>query len=193
MVAKKIKSVAKKATAKAAKGSVKALQPARTLQPVGAGASTVSGYAGRSRDMSDMEFEEELLPGGGAFGRCGGREITNRVEQMACNLLQSAGIAHTHSPRYFEVRFPDKMVGAYAPEIVLRGRGREGKTVILETALSLKDEAIKKIIAFRKQYGIEFYVILIAREEVLDDVSIETYDESCSLVDLPTLVGRLSD
>ena len=143
----------------------------------------------------DMEFDDDLLPSGGntAFGRCGGREITNRIEQMSCTLLQSAGIAHTHSPRFFEVRFSDKQVGAYSPEIVLRGRGREGKTVILETSTSPKDEGLKKIVAFRKQYGIEFYLIMIGKEEVLDEVPLEAFDESCTLVDLPTLVGRLSD
>ena len=50
-----------------------------------------------------------------------------------------------------------------------------------------------KIKAFRRQYGIEFYVIFVAPEEVLEDVPIEIYDESCTTNDVGTLINRLTD
>lgn len=145
------------------------------------------------QDYSSFEADEELLPSGGAFGRCGGREITNRIEQRVCDLLQSTGVAHVHSPRYFEVRLGEKVVGAYSPKIVVRGRGREGKTVVLESIVAKDDEQLPKIVAFRNQYGAEFYVVLVADEDVLDEISIRSYDESTTVNDLATFVGRLAD
>ena len=64
---------------------------------------------------------------------------------------------------------------------------------IPRTSPSPKAEGLRKIVAFRKHYGIEFYLIMIGKEEVLDEVPLDAFDESCTLVDLPTLVGRLSD
>jgi hypothetical protein len=149
----------------------------------------------RVRDLVDADLEDEVSPSGsaGAYGRCGGRDLTSRIEQRLCILLQTAGIAHSHAPRHFEVRLGEKAVAAYAPDIVLRGRGREGKTVILESVATAKEDGIQKICAFRKQYGAEFYVIMVAKEEVLDKIPLEAYDEGSTLTELSTLIGRLSD
>jgi hypothetical protein len=86
-----------------------------------------------------------------------------------------------------------KNIAAYAPMIVLRGRGREGKTVVIESAEKTDVQVFGKIKAFRRQYGIEFYVIFVAPEEVLEDVPIEIYDESCTTNDVSTLINRLTD
>src|SRR5690606_7530504 len=74
--------------------------------------------------------EELLLSGGdthGApFGRCGGRPILHAIERNICDRLTDLGVAHSHRPRHFEVRLEDESLAAFAPTMVLRGRGREG-------------------------------------------------------------------
>ncbi len=142
--------------------------------------------------------EDDMLPrgaaGGGAlFGRCGGRAIQSTLEREVCDRLTGLGVAHSHRPRHFEVRFDDGELAAYAPTIVLRGRGREGKTVVVEAADDARTAAVRKIRAFRDQYGAEFYVCLVAPEEVLDDVHFATYDESATSNAIHTLVNRLAD
>lgn len=130
---------------------------------------------------------------GAGFGRCGGRPIVHRIEREICDRLTNLGVAHSHRPRHFEVRIDDAGLAAYAPTMVLRGRGREGKTVVVETAERATDESLPKIKAFRKQYGLEFYVCFVAPEDVLDTVHFDTYDEAATTTDVHTLVSRLAD
>jgi len=131
--------------------------------------------------------------GGAIYGRCGGRILGSQLEQQVCDLLSRAGITHSHSPRHFEVQLDDESVAAYALRIVLRGRGREGKSVVIETAANIKDAPLEKISAFRRQYGSEFYFCFIAPEEVLNEIPLGAYDESSSTVEMHTLISRLAD
>lgn len=131
--------------------------------------------------------------GGDGFGRCGGRMLSNRLEQQLCNRLGIAGVVHSHSPRHYEIRLDETKVAAYAPMIVLRGRGREGKGVVIEAVEDAKASILTKVIAFREQYGQEFYVTLVADDEVLDEVPLSAYDEACSSTNVHTLIARLAE
>lgn len=165
------------------------------------------------RAMASMDDDDVLMAhggGGAGFGRCGGRLLSNRLEQQLCNRLGIAGVVHSHSPRHYEVRYPDGtgsggtgsggggsgtpgQVAAYAPMIVLRGRGREGKSVVIEAVEEANAPILRKIIAFRSQYGQEFYIILVASDEVLDEVPMAAFDESCSATNVNTLIARLAE
>jgi hypothetical protein len=155
--------------------------------------SPKKGPARRARSTTEDVMISGASPSGVAFGRCGGRVLGSRLEQRTCDLLSTQGVTHSHCPRHFEVRFDDQNVAAYAPMIVLRGRGREGKTVVIETAESHEPNSLQKIRAFRRQYGLEFYVCMVAPEDVLDEMPVDAYDEATSTVDLHTLISRLSD
>ncbi len=149
------------------------------------------------RALSMADEDDVLLSGGAArglgYGRCGGRLLGSRVEQRLCDQLSHRGITHSHSPRHFEVRLGEATVAAYAPQIVLRGRGREGKTVVIEATEGVSETMMDKVVAFRRQYGMEFYMIYVAPEEVLDRVPLGAYDESCTTNNLNTLVSRLAE
>ena len=149
------------------------------------------------RATSGFDEDDVLMSGGGmsgtGFGRCGGRVLSTLIEQSLCDKLSRAGVTHSHSPRHFEVQIDDKQVAAYAPMIVLRGRGRAGKTVVIEAADDTDPVTLEKIMAFRRKFGQEFYVVFVAPEEVLDDIPLDSHDESCATTDLDTLVGRLVD
>ncbi len=119
--------------------------------------------------------------------------LSNRLEQQLCNRLGIAGVVHSHSPRHYEIRIDESKVAAYAPMIVLRGRGREGKGVIIEAVEDASAPILTKVIAFREQYGQEFYIILVAEDEVLDEVPLASYDESCSSTNVHTLIARLAE
>lgn len=148
------------------------------------------------RAMANVDDDDVLMAHGGGvagFGRCGGRLLSSRLEQSLCNRLGIAGVVHSHSPRHYEVRYPEGQVAAYAPQIVLRGRGREGKSVVVEAIEEADAPILRKVIAFRAQYGQEFYVILVAADEVLDEVPVAAYDESCSATNVNTLIARLAE
>ena len=160
------------------------------------------------RATAGYDEDDVLLSGGSiqghGYGRCGGRVLSSRLEQQLCQLLSRHGVTHSHSPRHFEVRYKEigpamtkseiaKIIAAYAPMIVLRGRGREGKTVVIEASSEVKNPVLQKIHAFRKQYGIEFYLIFVAPEEVLAELPVDLYDESCTTNDVGTLINRLAD
>lgn len=149
-----------------------------------------------ARAVSGIDDDDVLMARGGGgegFGRCGGRMLSNRLEQQLCSRLSIAGVVHSHSPRHYEIRYEDSKVAAYAPMIVLRGRGREGKGVVIEAIEDPAAPILRKVVAFRQQYGQEFYVILVAADDVLDDVPVAAYDESCSSTNVNTLIARLAE
>jgi hypothetical protein len=149
-----------------------------------------------TRAVLGYDEDDVMLHGGGSrgasYGRCGGRLLGSRIEQDLCTRLSLAGVTHSHAPRHFEVQLADQRVAAYAPMIVLRGRGREGKTVVIEAA-EAASPTLEKIKSFRGQYGPEFYVIFVAPEDFIDEVPIAAYDESCTTSNVHTLVNRLAD
>jgi hypothetical protein len=192
------KAAAKKAPAKkpaAKKASAKVATPPAARKSRAKPAKERSIFLPRA--VASVDDDDPLMAhggGGGGFGRCGGRLLSNRLEQQLCHRLGIAGVVHSHSPRHYEIRYEDeKMVAAYAPMIVLRGRGREGKGVVIEAVEDPKAPILKKIIAFRAQYGQEFYVILVADEDSLDEIPLSAYDESCSSNDVHTLIARLAE
>ncbi|MBL8739310.1 MAG: hypothetical protein JNL12_22980, partial [Planctomycetes bacterium] len=124
------------------------------------------------RAVANLDDDDVLMSQGGGgvgFGRCGGRLLSSKLEQDLCNRLGMAGVVHSHSPRHYEIRFEDGKVAAYAPMVVLRGRGREGKGVVIEAIEEPNAPILRKIVAFRSQYGQEFYIILVGTDEVLDE------------------------
>ncbi len=66
-------------------------------------------------------------------------------------------------------------------------------TQMVEACETTDKVTLVKITAFREQYGSEFYLCFIAPEDVLDDVSIHTYDEASTTTDARTLISRLAD
>lgn len=199
----KTTATAKKTTKQAPSRSKATAEKAasKTATPPAARKSKPSTAKERSiflpRAIASVDDDDPLMAhggGGGGFGRCGGRLLSNRLEQQLCNRLGIAGVVHSHSPRHYEIRFEDSnMVAAYAPMIVLRGRGREGKGVVIEAVEDPKAPILKKITAFRQQYGQEFYVILVADEDSLDEIPLSAYDESCSSNSVHTLISRLAE
>lgn len=148
------------------------------------------------RAVANIDDEDVLMAhggGGGGFGRCGGRLLSSKIEQSICHKLGLAGVVHSHGPRHYEIRFDDNRVAAYAPMIVLRGRGREGKSVVIEAVEDADAPILRKVVAFRAQYGQEFYIIFVANDDVLDEVTLTAYDESCAETNVNTLIARLAE
>jgi hypothetical protein len=197
---------ASKATTKApAAGTKAASRPRAPKTKSGPGAARPSKAGARAatlrpvfvpRAVANLDDDDVLMAhggGGAGYGRCGGRLLSSRLEQQLCNRLGIAGVVHSHSPRHYEVRYSEGLVAAYAPMIVLRGRGREGKSVVIEGVDEAKAPILRKIVAFRGQYGQEFYVIMVADDEVLDTVPLASFDESCSSTNVNTLIARLAE
>ena len=167
-------------------------KPARKKPNAQSMRSSIIQRAAAGIDEDDMMMAGGTVVGHG-YGRCGGRLLSSQLEQDVCTLLSNAGLTHSHSPRHFEVPVTEDSVGAYAPLIVLRGRGRGGKTVVIECADEIDESIQEKIVAFRKKFGAEFYIIFIAPEEILDLIPLAAYDESAVTTDLGTLINRLAD
>lgn len=203
---KATKKAKKKTTKRAASGSSTSKGPpakkagsrsAKSSRPAAAKSTKKAPPLVIPRALVNVDDDDELMAhggGGGGFGRCGGRLLSSAIEQNICHRLGMAGIVHSHSPRHYEVRFEEGgRVAAYAPQIVLRGRGREGKSVVIEGVEDPKSPILKKITAFRGQYGQEFYVIVVASDDVLDELPLSCFDESCSTTNVNTLISRLAE
>lgn len=144
--------------------------------------------------IGESEEDYFVVPQPGeTFGRCGGREITSKMEKRVCDKLSDAGVAHCHRPRRYEVKVDDKAIAAYSPCIALRGRGREGKTAILEVLADADAAHVSKLQAFRKLYEAEFYVTLVAPGHVLDVIPRDSFDEAVLPSELGSLVARLAE
>ncbi|MCU0863761.1 MAG: hypothetical protein MUC36_08225 [Planctomycetes bacterium] len=212
MTSKPPKPSAKKAKPKAPAASRKPQKSADDARPRKKAASptspAVNGAKGRvvarppsrpafvPRAVANIDDDDVLMAHGGGgtgFGRCGGRLLSSKLEQDLCNRLGMAGVVHSHSPRHYEIRYEEGKVAAYAPMIVLRGRGREGKGVVIEAVEESKAPILRKITSFRSQYGQEFYVILVGSDEALDEAPLSAYDEACSSTNVNTLIARLAE
>src|SRR5688572_3449070 len=135
MPSKTTKASTKKAKAKA-RPAKKAVSPGKARRPDAPPSKAKARPVARSsyvpRAVSNLDDDDVLMAhggGGGGFGRCGGRLLSSLLEQQLCNRLGIAGVVHSHSPRHYEIRYAESEVAAYAPMIVLRGRGREGKKI----------------------------------------------------------------
>jgi hypothetical protein len=193
---KKAKTVAPAKRAVKSGGAKARKAPLAPVAPSKARALRAGRPAFVPRAVANLDDDDVLMAHGGGgtgFGRCGGRLLSSKLEQDLCNRLGMAGVVHSHSPRHYEIRFDDAKVAAYAPMIVLRGRGREGKGVVIEAVEDPSAPILRKIVAFRAQYGQEFYVILVGSDEVLDEAPMAAYDESCSAVNVNTLIARLAE
>ncbi len=192
----KTTKVARKPAAKATKNNKKGKPGARDAARTPLRAPLPSRPAFVPRAVANLDDDDVLMAhggGGGGFGRCGGRLLASRTEQQLCHRLGLAGVVHSHSPRHYEVRYPEGQVAAYAPMIVLRGRGREGKSVVIEAVEETNAPILRKVTAFRSQYGQEFYVILVAADDILDAVPLASFDESCATTNVNTLIARLAE
>ncbi|MBL8750795.1 MAG: hypothetical protein JNK78_16665 [Planctomycetes bacterium] len=192
----KAAKVTRKPAAKTAKTSKKSKPGARDAarNPMRTPAASRPAFVPRA--VANLDDDDVLMAhggGGGGFGRCGGRLLASRTEQQLCQRLGLAGVVHSHSPRHYEVRYPEGLVAAYAPMIVLRGRGREGKSVVIEAVEETDAPILRKVTAFRSQYGQEFYVILVAADDILDAVPLAAFDESCATTNVNTLIARLAE
>lgn len=197
--AKKAKPAVARKAPKSPAAPAKPTKPAPAT-PLARGRSMVRPADGRPlfvpRAVANVDDDDVLMShggGGGGFGRCGGRLLSSKLEQDLCNRLGMAGVVHSHSPRHYEIRYEDNRVAAYAPMIVLRGRGREGKGIVIEGVEDAKAPILRKISAFRAQYGQEFYVILVGSDEVLEQAPLASHDEACSAINVNTLIARLAE
>ncbi|MCB9880620.1 MAG: hypothetical protein H6832_13685 [Planctomycetes bacterium] len=144
--------------------------------------------------IGESEEDYFVTPAPGeTFGRCGGREITSRMEKRVCDKLSDAGVAHCHRPRRYEVKVEDTKMAAYSPCIALRGRGREGKTSILEVMADVDIAHVRKLQAFRRLYEAEFHVTLVLPGHVLDEIERDSFDEAVMPSELGSLVARLAE
>lgn len=205
MTSKTSKASPKKAKPTTAKKAAKPPASARNAKKAptaAAGKGKVLARAASARPpfvpraVANLDDDDVLMAhggGGAGFGRCGGRLLSSKLEQDLCNRLGMAGVVHSHSPRHYEIRFEDNRVAAYAPMIVLRGRGREGKGIVIEAVEEAQAPILKKVVSFRAQYGQEFYVILVGSDEVLEAAPMASHDESCSAINVNTLIARLAE
>ncbi len=143
-----------------------------------------------------LEFEEGFFASqakGAEFGRCGGRELQSRMEREICDKLSRSGVPHSHRPRRFEVKLDGNRVASYSPSIVLRGRGREGKTVVIELLSSAEELRAKKLRAFHELYRQDFYVMCIAAESVLAQLDGRGMDAGIPPTEVDDLINRLAE
>jgi len=144
----------------------------------------------------DLGFEEEMIAPpvkGQTYGRCGGRPLKSPLEQRLCQRLSQAGVAHSHAPRRYEVEIEGGRLAAYSPGLVLRGRGREGKTSIIDAVALWDETTVQKIDAFRRHYSAEFYTILVAPSDIVAKLPESSYDEILLPGEIDALVARLSE
>lgn len=146
--------------------------------------------------MASLDDDYVLMANGGGgagFGRCGGRLLSSKLEQTLCNRLGIAGVVHSHSPRHYEVRYNEGQVAAYAPMVVLRGLA-VAKARASSSRPSKRPPPRSCARSSRSEPSTqEFYVILVAADEVLDEVPLAAYDESCSSTNVNTLIARLAE
>ncbi len=186
----KVRSEIEASTPRSAKTAADTLEQIERMLRGKAGVSSFDTFGCIGESEEDYFVNPEP---GETFGRCGGREITSKMEKRVCDKLSEAGVAHCHRPRRYEVKVDEAKMAAYSPCIALRGRGREGKTSILEVLADVDLSHVRKLQAFRRIYEQEFYVTLVLPGHVLDEIEKDSYDEAVMPSELGSLVARLAE
>jgi|GEM_PF-5623929 len=125
------------------------------------------------------------------LGWCGGRSIKSSLEREICDLLSTKGIPHFHRPRRFQVALNKNYVGAYSPTIIIRGKGREGKTLVIEAIEELKPLQIKKIASFREIFSQDFFLVVITNEKCIKGLPTDIADDFFIKKDLQEFIERI--
>jgi hypothetical protein len=127
------------------------------------------------------------------LGWCGGRSIKTILERQICDLLSSKGIPHFHRPRRFQVTLEDNFVGAYSPTIIIRGKGREGKTLVIEAIEKLSTLQLKKIASFRESFKQDFFLTVISTSSCYEALPENLADHFVRDKDLQEYIERISN
>ena len=125
------------------------------------------------------------------LGWCGGRSIKSPLEREICNFLSVKGIPHFHRPRRFQVTLNTNYVGAYSPTIIIRGKGREGKTLVIEAIEEIIPLQIKKIGSFREIFSQDFFLVVITNDKCINNLPENLADEFFNKKDLQEFIERI--
>ena len=126
------------------------------------------------------------------LGWCGGRSLQTSLEKEVCNHLSLKGIPHFHRPRRFQVTLENDLVGAYSPAIIIRGKGREGKTLVIEVIESISNLHLKKISSFRKLFTQDFFLTVITTKKCFRNLPEGLADQIIHEKDLLEFIERIS-
>ena len=125
------------------------------------------------------------------LGWCGGRSIKSHLEREICDLLSVKGIPHFHRPRRFQVKLKEGFVGAYSPTIIIRGKGREGKTLVIEAIEKVSQLQLKKIASFREIFSQDFFLVVITSLRCQETLPNDLADDYVLRKDLQEFIDRI--
>ncbi len=125
-----------------------------------------------------------------------GHKVRTITERTLCEWLTAQGIGHRHASEVFIVKgTASGSPSLFVPDIILtETTTKGGKTVVIETlhSFSPKRGGLRVFSAFCKQYGDQFYTILVARKASLKSIPRSTCDAQIALENLSALQMKLS-
>jgi hypothetical protein len=129
-----------------------------------------------------------------SFESTAGHHVRTLTERQLCDWLERHEIPHQHANEVFIVRAAANGSPAlFVPDVVLVKKTHDGKTIIIESLHSFapKRGGLKTLSAFRKQYGENFFVIVVAKKAMLDGVPRSIADARVDLESLDMLEKKI--
>jgi hypothetical protein len=123
-----------------------------------------------------------------------GHQVRTLTERTICDWLTDHEISHQHASDVYIVKAAASGSPAlFVPDIVLRRKTDDGRTIIIEAmhSFSPKRGGLKTLLAFRKQYREQFLIILIGKKSLIESIPKNIVDLRIELEILDTLEKKL--
>jgi hypothetical protein len=123
-----------------------------------------------------------------------GHTVRTITERYICDWLTTRGTAHQHASEVYIVKAAANGSPAlFVPDIVLKQRTKDGRTIIIESmhSFSPKRGGLKTLLAFRKQYHAQFFMILVGKKSILETIPKGIADARVEMENLDLLAKKI--
>lgn len=123
-----------------------------------------------------------------------GHVVHSHMEAALCEHLAARAVPHDHSTLVFEVELAPERHATFIPEIVLTEDRKDGRRIIVEPIGSVQPGGgVRRLAAFRRQFGGEYFLVVVAKRVVIPHVPEDASDALVPLEDFSLLDALLQD
>ena len=117
-----------------------------------------------------------------------GHIVRSNMEAALCDYLSKAREPHVHRTLSFDVPIGNSRFSLYIPSIMLTESKKEGRTIVIEPVDSARPGGgVRRLQGFRKQYGDQYFVIVVGRRALRPHLPESAYNLFFPLEDFQPL------
>lgn len=118
--------------------------------------------------------------------------VRSQMEAALCEHLSAQAVPHEHGALFFEVQIARDRHATFVPDIALTEAQKDGRAILLEPLASVRPGGgVRRLAAFLRQYGRQYFLVVVAKRVLLHHIPEEAYDALVPLEDFAQLDALL--